>query len=350
MNRFLGSIIFYLLLQRPWPDRMFLLLRARQRFCRRRLNKDGTGYYLIRTATEAEPVVAEVLAGPSFPMSANVAGSATLTELSPFTAYKLYFVAKSTAGKVQDALQDVAFTTVTGTFTSTLNDTGITWGGSYPSGNTIDCSGEEIGAQDCSHGRDVVSNDDSDGHAGFSFTKLDASGNPLANQAAAYVDTPWACVQNNVSGLIWEVKTTDGGLHDQNDTYSWYNSDPATNGGAVGYPDQGNTCEGYVVDQPSTSCNTQAYTARVNAAGWCGASDWRMPTRKELLAIVSFDRLNPTIDTAYFPNITPYSLVWSGVPYAGDPEGAWIVWFYNGYSGKELRDGSIQMRLVRGGQ
>lgn len=201
-------------------------------------------------------------------------------------------------------------------FLPSLNDTGITWGGSYPSGNNANCSGEEIGAQDCSHGRDFTHNDDSDGHAGFSFTKLDADGVPLANQAADYATTPWACVHDNVTGFVWEVKTADGGLHDQYDRYNWYNTDPATNGGADGYYDPGDTCEGYIVGQPSTYCNTQAYTARVNGAGWCGKSDWRMPTRKELLGIVSFDRVSPAIDTAYFPNTRPSSVVWSGSSYA----------------------------------
>ncbi len=232
-----------------------------------------------------------------------------------------------------------------------LNDTGINWGGSYPSGNNPDCTGETIGAQDCSHGRDYTNNDNSDGHAGFSFTKLDANGNPLANQAAVYTTTPWACVQDNVTGLIWEVKTANSDLHDQNDSYTWYNSDSATNGGEVGYADSsGNSCEGYVAGQPATYCNTEAYTARVNAAGWCGHSDWRMPTRKELQGIVSFDRVAPAIDTEYFPNTPVVSVVWSGSPYADYSVYAWFVDFGNGDSGGVNRGNGYQVRLVRGGQ
>ncbi len=54
-----------------------------------------------------------------------------------------------------------------------LNDTGITWGGDYPSGNNTTCTSNIAAPQDCNQGRDATHNDDSDGHAGFSFTKLD---------------------------------------------------------------------------------------------------------------------------------------------------------------------------------
>lgn len=70
-------------------------------------------------------------------------------------------------------------------------------------------------------GLSVNNNDDSDGHAGFSFTKLDANGNELLANA-----TDWSCVKDNVTGLIWEVKqggngtVGDEGLHDADDTYT----------------------------------------------------------------------------------------------------------------------------------
>ncbi|MCI5189736.1 MAG: DUF1566 domain-containing protein, partial [Candidatus Electrothrix sp. AS4_5] len=241
--------------------------------------------------------------------------------------------------------------------TGALNDTGITWSGNYMSGNNTACvasttpDGDNVvAAQDCSYGRDVTHNDDSDGHAGFSYTKLDSNGVPLANQDADYATTPWACVKDNVTGLIWEVKTDDGGLHDKDDRYTWYNTDPATNGGAEGYADDdGDICYGYDSGDSSTFCNTEAYVNRVNAAGWCGASDWRMPTRKELESIVAYDRSSPAIDTEYFPN-TVFG-VWSGSPHASSSGNAWGVSFNNGNSNlvvTRLSNGAV--RLVRGGQ
>ncbi|MCI5145412.1 MAG: DUF1566 domain-containing protein [Candidatus Electrothrix sp. AR3] len=259
----------------------------------------------------------------------------------------------------------LASTSVTGTITNddisgvtgVLNDTGITWSGNYLSGNNAACVSSDqpdgdnvVAAQDCSHGRDVTHNDDSDGHAGFSYTKLDSNGVPLVDQNATYGTTPWACVQDNITGLIWEVKTDDGGLHDKDDTYNWYNTDPATNGGADGYADDdGDVCYGYNSSDPSTFCNTEAYVHRVNAAGWCGASDWRMPTQNELVDIVAYDRFNPSIDTDYFPHAVSLS-VWSGSPLASYTSNAWFVNFGYGDSNYGNRYNDLFVRLVRGGQ
>lgn len=238
-----------------------------------------------------------------------------------------------------------------------LNDTGITWSGNYTSGNNETCvsSGDNVvAAQDCSHGRDADPDhdDDSDGHAGFSFTKLDSDGQPLTDQNADYTSTPWACVQDNVTGLIWEVKTDDSGLHDKDDKYTWYNDDGNTNGGFNGYADQGgDTCFSYESGTPPTYCNTQYYVNRVNATGWCGASDWRMPTRKELESLVAYNRNNPSIDTNYFPPAVSSS-VWSGSPDAYNTNYAWSVSFGNGLSSsdQQYRSGSYAVRLVRSEQ
>jgi hypothetical protein len=258
------------------------------------INKNGTGYYLTRLATAVEPTVAEVLAGPSFFMNAVMPTTQGITGLTASTAYKLYFVAKSSSNKAQSTVQKTSFTT------------------------RID------GA------------------------KLDAKGVPLANQDGDYVTTPWACIQDNVTGLVWEVKTADGGLHDQNDSYYWYNTTSTTNGGMNGYENSGATCKGYISDNAATYCNTQAYVARVNAAGWCGKSDWRMPTRTELLSLVSFDRISPTIDTEYFPNTPLNSVVWSSSPFAFYSNYAWYVSFGGGVSGNINRNyPNMKVRLVR---
>ena len=217
-----------------------------------------------------------------------------------------------------------------------LNDTGITWGGGYPSGNNSTCEGELIKQQDCAQGRDATHNDDSDGHAGFSFTKIDG-GN---------------CVQDNVTGLMWEVKTNDGGLHDKDDRYTWYNTDSTTNGGSNGFGgseyNYDATCYGYQPYNPSTYCNTQEFVARVNAAGWCGYHDWRMPNLEELRSIVDYGRSGPSIDTVFFPNTQ--SRFWSGSPNPGDSFVAAYIHFYDGDDGYDTRDSHNYVQLVRGGQ
>ncbi|WP_295389035.1 DUF1566 domain-containing protein [uncultured Thiodictyon sp.] len=147
---------------------------------------------------------------------------------------------------------------------------------------------------------------------------------------------------DNVTGLIWEVKTADGGLRDQNNTYSWYNPDPATNGGSAGFLNFG-VCTGGI------SCDTDGYVQAVNAQGLCGAADWRMPDPRELLSIVSNDRVS-TIDLVYFPNSPAGSFVWSSSPYAGYSNAAWAVNFYDGSVNGYGKGGGVSVRLVRGGQ
>lgn len=231
-----------------------------------------------------------------------------------------------------------------------LNDTGITWGGNSPEGNEPDCSGTEISAQDCAHGRDATHNRDADGHGGFSFTKLDTNGRPLIDQRTDYTTAPWACVRDNITGLTWEVKTDEGGLHDRDDGYNWYNTDPETNGGTEGFADDdGAICHGYAPGDASTFCNTQAYVARVNAEGWCGASDWRMPTRKELQGIVSYGHAMPAIDRDYFPN-TASSYYWSASLSSYYSFCAWNVGFSHGGSYFRTHGNVWQVRLVRSGQ
>jgi hypothetical protein len=216
-----------------------------------------------------------------------------------------------------------------------LNDTGIVTCGDAAR-NDLPCPVANYPRQDAEYGRDVAHNDPSDGHAGFSFTKLDANGNDLPAGA-----TDWSCVRDNVTGLIWEVKTDDGGLRDQDWTYTWYNPDPTTNGGDPGFQD-GGACEG-------SACDTQGFVAAVNAQGLCGASDWRLPAREELRSIVSYDFYELVIDTNYFPNTTRYDSFWTASPDAFNSGNAWVIFFHGGYGLSYSKDSSRVVRLVRGG-
>jgi len=216
-----------------------------------------------------------------------------------------------------------------------LNDTGITRC-SNATTNGLPCPVAGFLGQDAEFGRDATHNDDSDGHAGFSFTKLDANGNALPASAAA-----WSCVQDNVTGRVWEVKTTSG-LRSQSNTYTWYNPDTKTNGGNAG-TQNGGSCTG-------SACDTQGYVQAVNAQDLCGKSDWRLPSQFELLSIVSNDRYGPAIDTAWFPNTPSGGWFWSSSSSAYDPDEAWFVSFLWGEVGPNYRNYAYQVRLVRGGQ
>jgi len=217
-----------------------------------------------------------------------------------------------------------------------LNDTGIDW---WADGSTNFLTSEPAGypGQDASYGRDRTQDNDADGHAGFHYTKLDANGNALPATA-----TTWSCVRDEVSGLVWENKTDDAGLHSLDHSCSWYNPDPATNGGDVGSRN-GGYCTGGI------DCDTLGFTQAVNQAGLCGANDWRLPSSEELLSIVDRSRTNPASDPNFFPNLYFF---WSSSPLAGSAVNAWIVDFSYGYVGYYYgsKNDDRQVRLVRGGQ
>lgn len=244
-----------------------------------------------------------------------------------------------------------------------LNDSGITFCGDYSS-STADCAtvaadGGAYPRQDARYGRDAQAVAGTlakigGGGKGFDYSKIANNGTVLPESAVLGTGpTDWACTSDNVTGLIWEVKTTSG-LRGQSHTYTWYNSNPASNGGAVGTA-SGGTC--FAVGR----CDTEKFVEDVNAAGLCGAGDWRMPRVKELEGIADFGRFNPAIDPTYFPN-TSSSIYWSGSPYAADSSYAWYVDFGYGGAGYGYRNDGYHgyycsycgygfgVRLVRGGQ
>ncbi|MEZ7860957.1 MAG: DUF1566 domain-containing protein [Aeromonadaceae bacterium] len=226
--------------------------------------------------------------------------------------------------------------------TGKLNDTGMT-GCADASSWSLPCPVADFPGQDAESGRDVSANDDSDGHAGFSFTKVDASGEALPASA-----TKWSCVKDNVTGLLWEIHTDDGGLRDKDNTYSWYNPDPATNGGLAG-TQNGGQCGGGI------PCDTESYVAAVNAAGLCGYHDWRLATATELLGLVDFGipEPGPTIDVNYFADLA--GEVWSSSASPFNSSYAVLVDFRTGTAGiyrKQKDDYSeepafLPVRLVR---
>ncbi len=215
---------------------------------------------------------------------------------------------------------------------------------------TVGVDGSAFPHQDAIYGRDAQAAAGTltkvgGGVAGFDFTKIDNNGNPLAEGAKLGAGTTdWACTRDNVTGLIWEVKTTSG-LRNMDFRYSSYDSNPVTNGGAVGYASSG-------LCAVREECDTEKFTAAVNLVGLCGARDWRMPTVKELEGIadlglnqvrVSYD---PSIGPDYFPN-TRRGSYWSGSPSAVAFESAWAVDFSYGSAFVYGRSSSVSVRLVR---
>lgn len=227
-----------------------------------------------------------------------------------------------------------------------LNDTGVLVGGNVPGGLNATCIGETIAQQDCATGRDhddvikmggrrAFANEGEPGNhaigggpAGFDFTKIKRDGRPLAQQNSVYSDegseddgSDWSCVKDNHTGLMWEVKrNVPAGthLHSNKDVFVYYNSDPETHAENQGVPTSVHTtnCFGYNENDETTLCNTELFISRVNAAGLCGAYDWRLPSINELISLVDYgsggisDEFFPTLNDEYY---------WSSTNHVGMP-------------------------------
>ena len=166
-----------------------------------------------------------------------------------------------------------------------------------------------------------------------SYTKLGQNGVELPDTATQAEG--WIMTRDNVTGLIWEIKTDDGTIHDKDNAYTWYDSNPATNGGYAG--------------TPGNSTDTEDFINALNAQHFGGFADWRMPTIKELSSLVnsSIADPGPAIDTARFSH-TMSSGYWSSTTIAGNTYYAWLVSFNGGYVNNYNKSNSYYVRAVRG--
>lgn len=146
-----------------------------------------------------------------------------------------------------------------------------------------------------------------------SYTKLGHNGAEMPDDAQA--SDGWIMTRDNVTGLIWEVKTRDGSIHHWEDTYTWCDTDYATNGGFPG------TC--------SDGGDTMDFIQALNDDAFGGFTDWRMPTEKELSTLLNHDRFEPAINTTFFPNTLSTSY-WSSVTANKMRDHAWRVSFDDG--------------------
>ena len=204
-----------------------------------------------------------------------------------------------------------------------INDTGVTISGTN-GGTAVACSTDSnIPAQDCHQGRDADTNlqKTGAGQAGFDFTKLGSDGAQLTIQNGAYSatgtaanGTKWSCVRDNVTGIIWEVKTVDN----KDSTHTW----------------------------GSRTSLVTAANAENSGSGLCGITNWRVPSVNELFSIVNYNGANPSIDSDYFPNTFSGSF-WSEQELVSNTDNAWRVDFGDGSnSGSSAKSNSRTVRLV----
>ncbi len=219
-----------------------------------------------------------------------------------------------------------------------LNDTGMIFCTNDPD-HSCPIPGQP--KDDSDYGRDKTHNDNTDGYAGFSLTKISRKGKALAAKART-----WRCVQDNVTGLMWEVKSADKNLHDRRWTYSWYEPNNQINGGDAGVR-YGGKC------RRKRECDTYAYVEAVNKRGWCGYKDWRMPTLEELINFTSFIGFNgyTVPDVAYFPDARNVNLIFWSATASHSPDAALSFSSPDLTSINEAqKHEKLRVRLVRGGR
>lgn len=124
------------------------------------------------------------------------------------------------------------------------------------------------------------------------------------------------------TGLEWESKTDDGGLHDKDNVYTW--TDPGD------------------ADLANADGDVWSFLAALNSGScFAGHCDWRLPTRTELATIaVGTNAFDP------FWNEGPF---WSSTTKVNDPESAWFQ-NNNGTSPPNSKKvNALRVRVVRGG-
>jgi hypothetical protein len=178
------------------------------------------------------------------------------------------------------------------------------------------------------------------------YSKISNTGSVLPDTAILGTGTnDWACTKDNKTGLIWEVKTTDGGLRDWSQKYTnWFI-------GETGY---------------GQATNSDYLTSAVNKQTMCGASNWRLPTNDELKGLIlcsdgqytvlgkdtsgivctsNTNVVQPTINTTYFPNTQSFAF-WTSSIIAGFSNNAWYVNSYGGQNATYSKASSYYVRLV----
>lgn len=234
---------------------------------------------------------------------------------------------------------------------SLLNDTGVLM--TTDAATSISGTSHDFPGQDGDLGRDRIANGSAlekagEGVSGFDYTKLDSFGDEID-----FTETDFDCIRDNVTGLIWEVKTDDDGLHDRDHTYSWFSTD-GSNGGLEGTQNDAASCN-------ITNCNTESFVTTVNAEGLCGFFDWRLPTHNELMSIMNYSAASDEVlvDTSVFPltsadNSTP-TWYWTAIPNSDGTSGdaarsSWAIDFSSGNDNFLLKSTENFVRLVRAGR
>ncbi|HYD49175.1 MAG TPA: DUF1566 domain-containing protein [Terriglobales bacterium] len=204
--------------------------------------------------------------------------------------------------------------------------------------------------------------------------------------AARFVDNADGTISDNKTGLTWEKKVKlDGAvdyvnLQDANNTYRW--SGTCSVGGAYCQPNaaaaaaciagvEGDThgcaecVSGTCTVSGGSGTTAWEWLNALNAAGYGGYNDWRLPTVSELQGLIDYaDTMPPVVDVALHGAscgaacsdvtsaacaCTQSDVYWSASTFAPNPNYAWGVGFNVGHLIASLKTTSDYVRAVRGG-
>jgi hypothetical protein len=150
-----------------------------------------------------------------------------------------------------------------------------------------------------------------------------------AGVALSYTDNGDGTITDNNTGLMWEKKSNDGSIHDKGTEYTW--------------------SEAFTV-----------FIAALNAAGFAGYTDWRLPNVRELQTIANYEyaapSVSPTFNTGCVASCTVLTCsctgpasYWSSTTSAHNRAAWWYVGFFIGGAGVDGPSQKDRVRAVRGG-
>ena len=162
-------------------------------------------------------------------------------------------------------------------------------------------------------------------------------------KSGTYTDNCNGTVTDSSTGLIWEKKTDDSGVHDWDNAYTWSTGDDSFNGTAA-----------------------SVFLATLNASPcFAGSCNWHLPTIEELsgrsdagyatggivdLTVSGCGAPNysaPCINAIFGPTRSSY--YWSSSTYQYNPDYAWGVYFPSGRATNASKTSGYYVRAVRGG-